>query len=594
MEAHVGGSADLTPSSPVVSLSDSSSSSHALPSPSADRDTTETLDHTDPNLSESAPVPTTSLPFSSPSLPHPSSSPTLPSLPPSIPSPSSRAAFSSYFSLPATAAFLTSHSARRVALQFPDSLLPLSPHITQYLTALLPPSTSLYVLADTSYAPCCVDVTAAQHCNADAIVHYGTACLSTSYTLPVYFAFGQAPLDLPTLSHSLLTPPWGDEGEGGQARDDALVFCDVEYEWKMAELTEWLARGAGDRSFPRRIVVARVQPAYLPPTPTSVAQDEQQQTEVVTGHRHCIAGHEFTLPSESALSTFRLLFLGAPASPVLANLMLTYNTLPAYVYDPAGDRPGIQPAASTAAMRRLLARRYYLTQHAMSARIIGLLIGVLSHAAVLGVVERLQGLVKAAGKKSYTVAVGKVNPSKLANFADVDLWCLISCPYAALIPNPGGVYFTEIVTPRELEMALTGRPWTGEYSTDMTSVAAGEVGETERRVEGEEEGAAEVVFDSATGKLRGVLPTFNRGGTALITREEGQVVRTAVDAMRERSWKGLETEHDRRLRMLREAKEDEELGIGEEGGGAAVEERIAAAVAEQGLQGIASRYTKEL
>ena len=78
--------------------------------------------------------------------------------------------------------------------------------------------------------------------------------------------------------------------------------------------------------------------------------------------------------------------------------------------------------------------------------------------------------------------------------------------------------------------------------------------------EGDEEG--DVVYDSATGKLRGALPTFAGGSSAIIRREEGQVMRTAVDAMRERSWKGLETERDRRLRLLKEAKEDARAGGG--------------------------------
>jgi diphthamide biosynthesis enzyme Dph1/Dph2-like protein len=34
------------------------------------------------------------------------------------------------------------------------------------------------ILADTSYNPCCVDEIAAAHWEADAIIHYGPACLT--------------------------------------------------------------------------------------------------------------------------------------------------------------------------------------------------------------------------------------------------------------------------------------------------------------------------------------------------------------------------------------------------------------------------------
>ena len=410
-----------------------------LLSPSANRDTTDTVDHTDPNLSSSFPPPSTPLPFSSDSSP--SSLPTAitPLSPPllTIPPPSNRTAFSSYFSLPSTAAFLLSHNSRRVALQFPDVLLPFSPHISQFLSTLLPPTTSLYILADTSYAPCCVDITAAQHCNADAIIHYGLACLSTSYSIPTHFVFGQAPLLTQPLYDAIALEGWEDRGEEGvEKREDVLAFCDVEFEWKMPELKDWVRRGAEEGRTRRRVVVASVRPSP-PPPPSQGGGDEEQREQEQSTCSHCIAGHEFSLPPSSSLSSFVLLFIGSPSSPFLSTLMLTYNDMPTYLYDPSTPSPSILPSTSSPAIRRLLSRRFYLTQHALSSRIIGLLIGVVSHQGVLPVIERMQRLIRAAGKKSYVVAVGKVNPSKLANFSDIDVWCLISCPYAAILPDGG-------------------------------------------------------------------------------------------------------------------------------------------------------------
>jgi len=37
---------------------------------------------------------------------------------------------------------------------------------------------SLFILADTTYGQCCVDEVAAEHVEAQAIIHYGPACLS--------------------------------------------------------------------------------------------------------------------------------------------------------------------------------------------------------------------------------------------------------------------------------------------------------------------------------------------------------------------------------------------------------------------------------
>ena len=603
----------------------------APPSPSEGRDTIDTADHSDPNLTTTAPTPTTSLPFSSPS-PSPSTHPfppasSSPSPSPSpIPSPSSPS-FSRYFSIPSTVAFILAHNARHVALQFPDHLLPLSSHISHLLSSLLPPPfpptssptpspcPSLYILADTSYSPCCVDLTAAQHCQADVIVHYGLACLSSAYPLPVHFVFGQADVDVQALYDAVVREGWGEEGGGREEGKDGgeksagigaeqeqgvLVFCDVEYEWKMEELKVSVARGRDEGRTRRPIVVATVQPQ--PAATASPAAGAEAREEDTASTVHTIAGHVFRLPPLTPLSSFQLLFIGSPRSPMLTNLLLTYNSLPAYTFDPSSPSPSIIPSSASAAIRRTLSRRYYLTQHSLSASTVGLVVATLSHTSTLPTLAHLTQLIRASGKKVYTVVVGKLNPSKLANFADVDVWCTLSCPYSALQADAGGRggYFREVLTPMELEMGLKGLPWTGRYVTDMRKLGVGGgvegdggtgAGEGEGdESEGEEEGVGEVVFDSATGKLRAVLPSFTQGGTAVIARESGQVVRSATG--RERSWKGLETEHERRMRMKKEAQEDAELtGTAEDE--SKLDERIAVSLVEAGLEGIASRYTKE-
>lgn len=83
--------------------------------------------------------------------------------------------------------------AYQVALQFPDHLLPDSVSI---VTALQQQNEQckLYILGDTSYGrydkrvgdilswicvcSCCVDEVAADHVSADAIIHFGSACLT--------------------------------------------------------------------------------------------------------------------------------------------------------------------------------------------------------------------------------------------------------------------------------------------------------------------------------------------------------------------------------------------------------------------------------
>ena len=94
----------------------------------------------------------------------------------------------------------------QIALQFPDELLHDSVPIYRDLKNQLTDDRQLYVLADTSYgryafalvlvfrltqlySSCCVDEVAAQHVDADAIVHYGHACMSLYVSIPLTSRF---------------------------------------------------------------------------------------------------------------------------------------------------------------------------------------------------------------------------------------------------------------------------------------------------------------------------------------------------------------------------------------------------------------------
>lgn len=138
----------------------------------------------------------------------------------------------------------------------------------------------------------------------------------------------------------------------------------------------------------------------------------------------------------------------------------------------------------------------------------------------LASVDTIRKQIAAAGKKSYTVVVGKLNPAKLANFAEVDGWVVVGCWESSLVEDDAGFY-RPVVTPFELGVALVGdekRVWGGEWWGGIEGVGAGEgdKGEVDGKgVKGEEEGggggvegeedsegeSAPPEFDLRTGKL---------------------------------------------------------------------------------------------
>lgn len=81
--------------------------------------------------------------------------------------------------------------------------------------------------------------------------------------------------------------------------------------------------------------------------------------------------------------------------------------------------PPFSPENNSAA--RTVFGRYYLVQRAREAGVIGIVVGTLGVQRYGSVVRSLRKMIEDAGRKAYTLAVGKVNVAKLANFAEVGL-----------------------------------------------------------------------------------------------------------------------------------------------------------------------------
>jgi diphthamide biosynthesis protein 2 len=53
----------------------------------------------------------------------------------------------------------------------------------------------------------------------------------------------------------------------------------------------------------------------------------------------------------------------------------------------------------------------------------------------LSVVDRLKSVIKQAGKKCYLFVVGKLNPAKLANFMEIDVFVVVAAAESSLIES---------------------------------------------------------------------------------------------------------------------------------------------------------------
>ncbi|CAD6892881.1 unnamed protein product [Tilletia laevis] len=248
-------------------------------------------------------------------------------------------------------------------------------------------------------------------------------------------------------------------------------------------------------------------------TPQEAAKQEFDRIPLTSGRSVNVPrGRTF----EASSST--VLYLG-PESRALTNLLLHLGpSFPVVSYDPTRYQPDAPSSSSAAApvrletgkTNRLLMQRYAMVQRARDASVVGLLVGTLGVASYLPLLDRLRarltgssntGNAKTAkknstkgsgGRKVYTVSIGKLNPAKLANFQEIEVWVLIACPENSLVGSKsglgssgaggsgglsganghGGDFWRPIVTPFEMELALGPEGvWTGEYEVDLAKLA---------------------------------------------------------------------------------------------------------------------------
>ncbi|KAI0052230.1 diphthamide biosynthesis protein [Auriscalpium vulgare] len=433
----------------------------------------------------------------------------------------SPAEFAEYYEIDRTVQEIISGQFKRIALQFPDELLSDAVPIYQRLKGRIQADAELYVLADTSYGSCCVDEVAAQHVDADAVIHYGHACMSQTYRLPVIYVFGKKPVnDLDDLAHKLVASL---TATGVNARSVVLRH-DIAYTHLADSILETLR--------------ARLQESQITVSYSAIPHKLDSST---TSPRTIQKPVEDSDPHMSP----PILYVGPP-SLGLTNLLLTHSLVPVHRYDPSTREVHLESVRTN----KLLMRRYAVVQKARDADVVGILVGTLGVASYLPLISHLRQSLKLAHKKSYTISVGKLNPSKLANFMEIECFVLVACPENSLIEAKE--FLRPIVTPFELQIALQPEPvWTGEYILDFEKILAQDA--TASSTPGRD--LDEPTFSLVTGKYRhakrygGVDMPSNpdpNQTSAVILRDQNGTVATLKDSaagefLQSRTFQGLET-----------------------------------------------------
>ena len=453
---------------------------------------------------------------------------------------------------------------KRVALQFPDGMLQAAPRVLGLLdrglkdqpkardgspepagTSSSPdrePATKFYILGDTSYGACCVDEIAAEHVDADAVVHYGRSCLSPTARLPVIYCFTHQPLENLSRLYDDFKVAFPDKDT------QAIVMADVTYQYLLPEIVAYL--GKEDYT---NLHQADVYHDPSSPLPNRTVPGE------VSDH-------------PDKLRTWHLFHISQPSDSLLLTLSSRVSSI--HIFPTSQDSPpSSSHTLSPQSTSRALNRRYALITSVTTVSIFGILINTLSVKNYLHIAERVKAQIAQAGKKSYTFVVGKLNAAKVANFSEIGAWVVIGCWESSLIDSKD--FWKPVITPFELELALKSdseRVWTGEWTSDWQALldqpgktdgvgieakspkASQDDGEIENSDSDSDSSPPE--FDLRTGRyvsqsrpmkvVEGSNVNESGSSTSIIKRSKGELLAVGGDPspgaeylQNKRTWKGL-------------------------------------------------------
>lgn len=323
-------------------------------------------------------------------------------------------------------------------------------------------------MADTAYGSCCVDEVGAAHINAECVIHYGHACLSPTSTLPAFFVFGKASISVADTVEKIYTFPLS-------RSKPVLVLFGLEYAHAMDAIKEALVAEAlrlSDSTSKFDICCADVMCSALDPCNAQMSSNRHvgildslpsgcETSDTKPNTSYSIGGLTWSLPYSRRMEDYLLFWIGYD-NPAFANIVLTFNGCELVRYDPVEHCLETDVSPKT----RILKRRYYLVEKAKDANIVGILVGTLGVAGYLNMIHQMKQLVSKAGKKAYTLVVGKPNPAKLANFPECDVFVYVSCAQTALLDSKE--FLAPVITPFEAMLAFSrGSQWTGAYTMEF-------------------------------------------------------------------------------------------------------------------------------
>ena len=348
-------------------------------------------------------------------------------VPPNIPN---------HFELERCCQFINEGKFNRVAIQLPFDLLKYAVTLTHELQSKT--KSNVFIIADSPYHTCCVDEIQTEKLKCDSIIHFGNSCFSRETSFPTLFIFNELQLDHIPLATAVQNT--------FDNKDTAILLL---YSANCSKLASKL--------------YSSLKPEYNNLEYSQLISENIKES--LTHVNEDCYGRKFTLryPRDS----YSVLFIGEE-NRTCFNFRLAFHLNQFYILSP--DTHSITKLGSE---DRFLKRRYYLTRKVTDAAIVGILIANMWIRDYIKILSDIKSVLRNKGKEYYTISIGNIQPTKLANFLEVDIFVLLGCPENVILDSRE--YYKPIITPYELYLSLTDTHCsviTDNYRNDITSNVA--------------------------------------------------------------------------------------------------------------------------
>jgi len=384
---------------------------------------------------------------------------------------------------------------RRVALQFPDELLATSPATFVQLKQELPGRT-IFVLGDSQYGSGSVDEVGAQHYGADCIVKFGPSDQQHGGSMPVLFVFGKAKLEgvigsgtVASLAADLRAHFGCSEGE-----TSLVLFCDAALHHLVDSLANSLREALVNLGREGAVIIFVAAPdveltrdakvlarrrdwrfgvlpseawwSVLGPVVAAAFARPEPWRVCGRGVRGASSSSEGQDVCFRAPANCGILTIGVTDSGLERRLLLRHgHAHPVWRMERGGTGPVTRMFSD-----QILLQRYRFVELAKSAAVFGLLLCSTGALQGQAVADRLEVLLRRAGRRVYRFLIGRPSTDKLGNFPEVE--CFVSLASSEHFPFNSRDFHVPIASPYEVEVALGAREWSGDYIADLEELLA--------------------------------------------------------------------------------------------------------------------------